>query len=310
MTRTIFYTALGLDRAHTLREDEEWLAQRLGGAGIRVFPLWRDRVLVSAADNPDAILMADAEATALHSQSGETVFLGVDGDVAYFATDLSHLEEPANHVPLPENTSFEDLRRLAGDLEHGTATMLAYARALAYWHRTHQFCGMCGAPTESRKAGHERKCTNPDCGKTHFPRTDPAVIMLVTLGNGKNQRALLAQNKRFPSGIRYSTLAGFVEPAETLEQAVAREVFEETGIRVSDVQYQASQPWPFPANLMLGFRASAENEDIVIQEDEIADARWFSRDEVLDMAAQDGVLPPSQISISRWLIDTWLDETA
>jgi NAD+ diphosphatase len=152
------------------------------------------------------------------------------------------------------------------------------------------------------KGGHERTCSNEACGRSHFPRTDPAVIMLVT--HPTEDKALFGRNKRF-QGIRFSTLAGFVEPGESLEQAVAREVKEETGIRVHQATYQASQPWPFPASIMLGFRAVALNTDIQCEDDELIEAQWFTRDEV---RAMDDTLPPSRYSISRWLIDTWLSE--
>ncbi len=301
------FTNMILDRAHHLRADQAWIAEQIAAGQARTVTVWRDKVLIRNAGSGEALIVEGA--STLHDEASELVFLGMDGDTAYFAADISHLEEPFS-AAIPGDGDFEDLRALAPNLEHGIASMLAHARALGYWHRTHQFCGVCGSPTESRKAGHERKCSDETCGKTHFPRTDPAVIMLVTHDDGSGPRALLAQNKRFPSGIRFSTVAGFVEPGETLEQAVAREVKEETGVDVTDVVYQASQPWPFPASIMLGFRARALTTEITIQDDELADARWFTRDEVAELAAQDGVLPPSKFSISRWLIDTWLDETA
>ncbi len=154
--------------------------------------------------------------------------------------------------------------------------MLALARAMVWWHSRHRFCGVCGSPTLSEEAGHMRRCTNPECKAMHFPRTDPAVIMLVTDG----ERALLGRNKNFPPGM-YSTFAGFVEPGESLEDAVAREVREETGIEVGQVIYHSSQPWPFPANIMLGFHAEAMSSEIAVDYGELEDAKWFERDWLL-----------------------------
>lgn len=254
-------------------------------------------------------MMANAEAVALREVASEFVFLGVDNsEIAYFAADLSHLEEP-NKAPLPSETTFEDLRNIAGNMDRHQAGLLAYARALFYWHRNNQFCGKCGQPTQSQKGGHERACSNPDCGRIHWPRTDPAVIMLITRDEGGTEYGLFGRNKRFRGrGLRYSTLAGFVEPGETLEDAVAREVMEETNIKITDVRYHGSQPWPFPASLMLGYRGRALTNEIKFDPNELMDAQWFSKHQVRQMGEDGGILPPSGLSISRWLIDTWLNE--
>ena len=174
-----------------------------------------------------------------------------------------------------------------------------------YWGQNNQFCGQCGSKTKSINGGHERKCISETCSKSIFPRTDPAVIMLVT--HPTDDKCLLGHNKKF-QGLRFSTIAGFVEPGEMLEQAVSREVFEETNIRVENVKYQASQPWPFPASIMLGFTAQATSTEIICHDGELEEARWFSRQEVLEMSNSDNMLPPPKLSISRWLIDTWLEK--
>src|SRR5207245_11209184 len=166
---------------------------------------------------------------------------------------------------------FADLRQLAGRLERGEGALLALARAMMFWHSRHRFCGLCGSPTRSEEAGHMRRCTDPGCDTMHFPRTDPAVIMLVTDGD----RALLGRNKNFPVAGMYSTLAGFVEPGESLEDAVAREVREETGVEVGAVHYHSSQPWPFPGNIMPAFPAQARTTEITIASGELDDHRWF-----------------------------------
>jgi NAD+ diphosphatase len=170
-----------------------------------------------------------------------------------------------------------------------------------HWRTKHGFCGVCGHTCEQRAAGNVLHCTNATCGTQHFPRTDPAVIMLVHRGD----RALLGHSARFPIANMYSTLAGFVEPGESLEEAVAREVFEEAGVRVANVTYHSSQPWPFPASIMLGFHAEALCDTIVVDRDELTDARWFTRAEVRAAEAH-GFTVPRGDSIARRLIEDWL----
>jgi NAD+ diphosphatase len=169
-----------------------------------------------------------------------------------------------------------------------------------HWHSRHGFCGVCGSPTLSASAGHVRKCTNPGCGSSHFPRTDPAVIMLAHDG----ERALLGRQKVWAKGM-YSTLAGFVEPGESLEEAVRREVMEETGVAVGEVVYHSSQPWPFPASLMIGFHAEARSGTIDLVDGELEDAGWFTRAELRRFADQ-GKSLPRQDSIARQLVEDWL----
>src|SRR3546814_482718 len=170
---------------------------------------------------------------------------------------------------------FTDLRRIGPLLERFEGSLLAYARGLLWWHQRHRFCGVCGHPTVSVKGGHQRSCTNQACAAPQFPRTDPAVIMLVHDG----ERCLLGRQRVWPDGM-YSTLAGFVEPGETLEEAVAREVWEESGIQVRDVRYHSAQPWPFPSSLMLGFHAAAKSFEIVRNDDELGDAQWYTAEDL------------------------------
>jgi NAD+ diphosphatase len=238
------------------------------------------------------------------------VFLGLIEERAHFALDLSPLEAPLDTLRSPAlaasgidgaRVRFTDLRQLGGRIERREGALLALARAMLFWHARHRFCGLCGNPTCSEEAGHMRRCTDPGCNTMHFPRTDPAVIMLVSDG----ERALMGRSKHFPPGM-YSTLAGFVEPGESLEMAVAREVREETGIEVGAVYYHSSQPWPFPANIMLGFHAAALTTEITIDYGELEDARWLERRWLLSHADDDTFRMPRLDSIARRLIEDWL----
>lgn len=301
------YTTSPIDRASHLRDDEAWIAGRLADPDTLVVPVWRSRNLMRGAEHgaPEAVLPTIEAARSLASSGGPTAFLGLWQDGAFagravFAVDLSAAEDPLPLLP-DSAGSFVDLRQVAGLLPEAEAGLLAHARGLMHWRTRSRFCGVCGAACEPRSAGHALQCIT--CAAQHFPRTDPAVIMLVHRGD----RALLAQSHRFPTMNMYSTLAGFVEPGESLEQAVAREVREETSVEVGLVRYHSSQPWPFPQSIMLGFFAEATSEAIVIEAAEIRDAGWFTRDEVRAFPAVGRALPRVD-SIARRLIEDWLEE--
>jgi NAD+ diphosphatase len=233
------------------------------------------------------------------------VFLGdIEGEL-HWTVDLSDQTREEVEALLPAGASIATLRDASVNLSEDHGNVLAFAAGMSYWHRTHLFCGSCGAATTSTTGGHERKCT--ECLVVQWPRTDPAVIMLIVDVDG--DRALLGRQKIWPKGM-YSTLAGFVEPGESLEDAVARETYEEAGVRIGAVRYWCSQPWPFPRSIMLGFHAAYRSGDVVPHPTEMDDVRWFTRQELLD-AREMGVrgmpmFPPS-IAISRVLIDAWLD---
>ena len=301
-TRPNAYTASPLDRAAHLREDAAWLQRALDDPAALWAPVWRGRSLLrQAEDGPaEARLLQGAAAAPLRAAAGAWALLGLLDGRALFAADLSELEDAAPLLPAGDDAAFADLRSAAGALPANEAAILAHARGLMHWRVRHRFCGHCGHAVEPRSAGNVTAC--PACGTQHFPRTDPAVIMLVTRGD----RALLGHAQRFPSATMYSTLAGFVEPGESLEEAVAREVFEETGVRVGRVAYHSSQPWPFPASIMLGFYAEALSEAIVVAPDELTDARWFSRAEVRAPEAH-GFSIPRRDSIASRLIEDWMD---
>ena len=294
-----FYAAGGLDRAGHRRKDPAWLAQRIVDPASRFVPVWRNQNLVYVLDRaaPRAALLARHEI----GEAGEAMLLGVIEDRAYFAIDLSHVEVPLSLLKAELPVEFTDLRRVGPLLARQDGSLMAYARGLAYWHTRHRFCGVCGSATESGEGGHVRRCANAACNTTHFPRTDPAVIMLVHDG----ERCLLGRQAIWPPGM-HSTLAGFVEPGESLEEAVAREVHEETSVVVDQVAYHSSQPWPFPASIMLGFHARARSTEIRVDHSELQDARWFDRAFLLAHQDDDSFRMPRRDSIARRLIEDWL----
>lgn len=291
------YVHLSLDRAAHRRsvpilDIADW------GAKARILPLWQGRSPFVAGDTPMPVMLDPAS-----YKGAISAFLGEVGGIGYFVSDLSDLDEAAAKealLDLNAGAEWAELRQHAVLLDRETAALLAYARGLSYWQRRHRFCGNCGAPTMFAKGGHVLTCTNAACALDHFPRTDPAVIVLVHRGD----RALLGRQAVWTPGM-YSTLAGFVEPGETLEQAVIREVMEESGVRVSGVEYHSSQPWPFPSSLMVGFFAHAESEAIQVDKTELEDARWFTRDELARGEELGGAMPRRD-SIARRLIEDWI----
>lgn len=291
----------GLDRSAHIRERESWLDELLERPGTVIVPVWRSRSLVAPGDLPRAGMLSAAEHKGLMRFADMSAFLGEYDGVAHVAIDLSPLEETDILNILAAHGVFQDLRQIGPLLNRFEGSVLAYARGLMWWHQRHRFCGVCGSETRIVKGGHQRSCTNESCRAPHFPRTDPAVIMLVHDG----ERCLLGRQKVWPEGM-YSTLAGFVEPGETLEEAVAREVWEESGIHVRDVRYHSSQPWPFPSSLMLGFHAEAKSFDIVRNDDELGDAQFFTLDQLADFEAL-GKFLPRRDSIARRLIQDWVE---
>ncbi len=299
----------GLDRAAALRSDPPALAAAL--ARGRVLPLWRGKPL---SDGVGRLAMVAADHPAL-TDAAAPLFLGLTPDGPVFARDITAWQPPADaaaveegfldaseqrHPALP-GLAFRELRGLMTRLTPAEGEIAATARALAGWHAAHGFCAACGAASSVERAGWQRRC--PACGATHFPRTDPVVIMLVTRGN----RALVGRSAGWPQGM-YSCLAGFVEPGETIEAAAAREVAEETGVRVGRVRYLASQPWPFPASLMIGCRAEALTDRITLDPEELEDARWMSREEMAQVLAGDhpAMRAPRRGAIAAALIRGWL----
>jgi NAD+ diphosphatase len=282
-----------LDRAAERRTDLDFLEAQLSNPDTRLLPVWRGQPFVAANE---LRLLRLAEAPEFIEQSREIIWLGLWNGQGCFALDLSALPEPLTHASLSGSEPSE-LRALLGRLPAGTTELALYARAMLSWHERHQFCASCGHATRPRNGGHLRVCARAQCAAQHFPRTDPCVLVLVHDG----ERCLLGRSRGWPSGM-YSALAGFVEPGETLEQAAAREVLEESGVAIGDVRYFGSQPWPFPASLMVGFVANAVGGDLKVDGIELETARWVSRAELNAGASPEFFVPKPEISLSGQLI--------
>lgn len=303
---TVTFGGGGLNRAEDLRRHPDLLS----AMPARTLPLWRGKPLM--APGRSGLVLMDGHAFADH---GHPVLVGEIEGAAIFARDVSALDvggaddmtgaflDPSEqtHPDLPQGTAFAELRAVMTHLSPLDAEIAATAKGALEWHRTHGFCTNCGGPTEPGKAGWMRGC--PSCGRMHFPRTDPVVIMLVTRGD----RVLLGRSPAWPEGF-FSCLAGFMEPGETLEAAVRRETWEETGVRVGQVRYLASQPWPFPGSLMLGAHGEAVSDAIEIDPEEIAEALWLDRQELMDVFAgvHPRVTPARKGAIARFLLEAWL----
>lgn len=315
----MFYCQSTLDRADHLRKDDLALEALRRQDNTLLAPVWNGNSLV--ADTGKGQPPGGLFLTSDHSvPDGQWVFLGLDEGRAFFAVDVSQLDEPqaqqlvagaVNRQGESKRAAFLDLRLAGPTLNDQDGSLLAFARALTYWNQQTRHCIRCGHKLASSNSGHVRECTNTQCNYLAFPRTDPAVIMLVSHEptDGSVPRCLLGRNKGWPDGV-FSTLAGFVEPGETLEAAVEREVLEEASIKVTDAQYIASQPWPFPRSIMLGYQARALTTDIKCDPTELEDARWFTRDELVTFGewgddSRSFKLPRTD-SISRFLIDRWI----
>jgi NAD+ diphosphatase len=280
-----------VDRIGERRKDPDWLAEALANKSARFVPVWGDRCLVGG-DPPAAILLDRAAIDSLLNDE-DAIFLGLFRDRPAFAVPLDGTRD----APFDELGEFKDLRFVGTMLPPDEANLCAHARALSLWHEAAHFCPRCGSPSQPEAGGNTRRCTGPDCSQVLFPRTDPAIIVLVSNGD----HCLLGRQPSWPEGL-YSTIAGFVEPGESLEDAVRREVYEETNILVGDVRYHSSQPWPFPSSLMLGFIAGAVSEEISLNDGELEHASWFSREEL----TKGDVGLPHRISIARRLVDHFI----
>jgi NAD+ diphosphatase len=321
-SEAVTFATSGLDRAAYRRKDATWIIEALA-AGAAVLPVWRGKPMVSgSAEMTGSVRLAlrPYGHPVLAMASEEPVLLGVDDDGApIFTADVSDwvpaetdedqvkafLDQSVQRHPAESDaeTGFAELRAIMTRLSPRDAEIAATARAILTWHSTHGFCARCGAKSTVTEAGWQRDCAA--CGGRHFPRTDPVVIMLITHGD----EVLVGRSPFWPEGM-YSLLAGFVEPGETVEAAVRREVLEEAGIVVGRVDYLSSQPWPYPASLMLGCKGVALSQDITVDPEELEDARWISRDEMLVVHAgqHPQIAPARKGAIAHFLIENWLSD--
>jgi len=290
MTR-IRFTGSGVERLSPLRQRAEALAAAFAAADTRFVPIWQSRCLL----RDDGLVVCQREDLNLPDDGHEaTVFLGRRAGQALFAIQIRGDTPP----PALPAAGFRGLREMGAAVSEADAALLAYARAMLLWQERHRYCGVCGAPNRAAEGGFVMACTDRDCGHKSFPRIDPAVIVLVHRGN----RCLLGRQAAWAEG-RFSTIAGFVEPGESLEDAVLREVHEETNIQVGECIYIGSQPWPFPAAMMLGFHAVGLSDEIRCNDGELVEARWLTRDEIRAGAIS---VPPRE-SIAFRLIEAWFD---
>ena len=283
-----------VDRSGEMRKDADWLNEALSNSGTRFVPVWGDHCLVGG--DPLQLMLLERHQIENFLDEHNQIFLGLFRGKPAFAVSIAAEGAP----PYPELGEFQELRYLGTVLPADEANLAAHARGLVLWHSSQLFCGRCGSSARSDAGGNSRRCVNSECGREIFPRVDPAIIVLVADGD----RCLLGRQTGWPEGL-YSTIAGFVEPGESLEDAVRREVYEETNVRVAAIRYHSSQPWPFPSSLMLGFVAEADTtvaQEIRMNDGELEDARWFTRKELRSGFPK----LPFKISIARRLVESWL----
>ncbi|PRY09710.1 NAD+ diphosphatase [Pontibacter ummariensis] len=297
-----YFSHTPLYRFSELRADEEHIDKLWRSEQVRVVVVSDTlSLLLEQEDRVEAAFLTKEQAAALEALAQVRVYLGSEGDIPYFALGFEGKQEELLGQ-LGGEFSLQDLRTVALELPKEQAALLSYARAIVHWNLRHQYCPDCGSVMHSAEAGHVRKCSGADCNRQHYPRTDTAVIVLISEGDA----CLLGRQATWPQG-QYATIAGFLEPGETLEQAVAREAKEETGVELESIAYHSSQPWPFPSSIMVGFSAVASSRQLKVNHDEMDDARWFTRNEIAaGLKAGDFRLPPP-VSIAYRLIRDWFN---
>ncbi len=302
-----FYASSAINRHGDYRNNEKLLKNIIFEKNTKFIPFYKGKNLFREINQHIKPVIFNNNQIHEFFPNGirNTIFLGVANTLNYIGVDLSSPNQKFDLWLEENNIIINDLRKYGPILDDIEASFLALSNGMFYWHSTHKFCGLCGFQNFPKEGGFVMKCSNEKCGKSHFPRTDPAIITLISF----QDKVLLGRSPRFPDSM-YSTLAGFVEPGESLEQALEREVFEEVGIKVKNIKYFNSQPWPFPASLMLGFFAEAQNEQMTIDYNEIEDAHWFSINELKSLehpSISGGFKLPRVDSIARRLVDTWIN---
>lgn len=303
MRRSNHFSGNPLDRRPDLRAGSGSILRRVDPAAIRIVPVHGNRILVAETSTTRPIYLEGAWVAELIDGTAPSSFLGERDGLFYWALDVEEDESRAMRRAAEAGGRFTGLKRVGAILDPVDAAILAQASAATHHHRHARFCGICGSPTVPGELGTLRRCSNDGCRWITFPRTDPAIIVLLE----QDGRCLLARDASWPER-QYATIAGFVEPGESLEDAVAREVREETGLEVVDAGYHSSQPWPFPSSIMIGFTAIARGE-LALDPAEIEDARWFTRDELQSAVMRGDVRLPSEVSISRRLVEDWLESS-
>ena len=294
------FTHSDLNRMVDQRKDAGGLASLQASPSARFVLFHRDRFLISEETDPVPVLASWSHVDRWQCPIECSVYLGLRGEHHYFALDIP--EASCLDSVSSGDVSLAGLREFGYLLKAEDATLLSYAKAMFHWHRAHKFCGVCGSVTQSVQGGHCRQCTEPACARVHFPRTDPAIIVAVT----KDDKCLFGRQTAWPE-YRYSVIAGFVEPGESVEQAVVREVREETNIDLETVNYHSSQPWPFPGSIMLGFTATASSQEVRLNDGELQDAHWRNTSEVIEGMKSGEFRVPPRLSIAYRLIEDWFD---
>ncbi|HMJ31971.1 MAG TPA: NAD(+) diphosphatase [Xanthobacteraceae bacterium] len=302
--RQPYFTSDSFDRAAALRSDQDRIEALLDDSTTRFLPFWRRQHLLSETQPSGGLKLArlrlaELALTRVALRDCYTVFLGFDGVQVLFGIDLSPIDDiPA--VVSSDGRSFAELRPYEFRLNAQDSALIAQFRAMANWRTGSRFCGQCAAPTRVDQAGYRSVCTN---GHEQFPRTDPVVVILVC----HQERVLLAHGTRFPNKRLFSALSGFIEPGETAEQAALREAFEEVGVQARSIRYHSSQPWPFPGLIMMGFLIEAMDTALTLDSEEIAEARWFTREEIAGHDAL-GFDPPSPNMLAGQLLKVWIEQ--
>jgi len=298
------FTGNPLDRASYHRADKAWIARHLASPNSLAFPMWNGQPLVEPSkDGGVQIAYLPAKlAQELAEGTERLLFMGLWKETAVFAVDLDGPTDPADG-PLQGMGKFEDLRRIALRLPPNDAAIVATAKAMFEWRRRHKHCAVCGQATEPVDGGWKRKCAA--CESEHFPRTDPVVIMLPYHGD----RCMLGRQEAWPKGM-FSALAGFLEPGESIEEACARELAEEAGLRTRRVRYHSTQPWPYPSSLMIGLLAEVEDDEGAPDQTELSEVRWITREEAKQLIAGDldGMAAPNSMAIAHQLLKAWVEE--
>jgi NAD+ diphosphatase len=291
-----------LDRVSEKRTDAKWIESKRNDPDSLVFPLWKLQPFLLGRDgDPPPYQLGLLEPGIAEDVAGDDaicIFLGLDGDRALFALEIPDAKDPTKEGPLARRGFFRDARAAGSMVAIKDAGIIAQAKAMIDWHQRHGFCPKCGARTKLMDAGYRRLCDQ--CNAEHFPRVDPVVIMLATDG----EACLVGRGKLFPQGM-FSALAGFIEPGETIEEAVRRELYEESSVRVGEVSYYATQPWPFPSSLMIGCFAKALSREVKVDENELAEVRWIERKvarQLIEGKRVDGILVPPPVAIAHHLI--------